>query len=155
MPSGLKIASDSIAFKSIDTGGQKVGNGGDGHNYGDISNSPSIKFDPYNNADGAKLHVNTGDHVYQKADWDAGGANGGSALLGKANGGYAESNGDQSSQSGYDTSTVHAPTNAYQTNFLLADQHQSAAAGIGGDGGSFDSAYGGHVNVHADDLLSI
>jgi len=144
MPSGFSIASDTIAFKSIDTGGQKVGNGGDGHNSGNISNDPSIKFDPYNNADGAKVHVDTGDHVYQKADWDAGGANGGTAaLFSKANGGTAISDGDQSSKT------------AYQTNFLLADQHQSAAAGIGGDGGSYDTALGGNVHVHADDLLSI
>jgi hypothetical protein len=156
MPSGFSIASDSIAFKSIDTGGQKVGNGGDGYSSGNISNNPSIKFDPSNNADGAKVHVDTGDHVSQKADWDAGGANGGYAtLFAKANGGTAVSDGDQSSQSGYDTSTVHAATTAYQTNFLLADQHQSAAAGIGGNGGSYDTALGGNVHVHADDLLSI
>ena len=67
--------SDTIALKAISTGGNSAGNGGDGYNSGKISNSPSINFNPYNKAEGADVHVNTGDKVYQKADWEAGGAN--------------------------------------------------------------------------------
>jgi hypothetical protein len=66
--------SDTIAFKTISTGGNSAGNGGDGYNSGNISNNPSISFNPYNKAD-ADVHVNTGDQVHQKAYWDAGGAN--------------------------------------------------------------------------------
>jgi len=67
--------SDTISLKAISTGGNSAGNGGDGYNSGNISNSPSIDFNPYNKADGASVHVNTGDQVHQKADWEAGGAN--------------------------------------------------------------------------------
>ena len=66
--------SNSIALK-ISTGHNSAGNGGDGYNYGNITNKPSIDFNPTNKADGADVKVNTGDHVYQKASWDAGGAN--------------------------------------------------------------------------------
>ena len=67
--------SDTIALKAISTGGNSAGNGGDGHNSGDITNSPNINFNPSNYADGASVHVNTGDQVHQTADWAAGGAN--------------------------------------------------------------------------------
>ena len=58
-----------------------------GYNKGEIISSPSIKFDPSNKADGADVHVKNGDDVYQKAYWDAGGANA------KAEGGAAKSKG--------------------------------------------------------------
>jgi hypothetical protein len=144
-----EFGSDSINIKSIDTGGQSAGNGGSGSNSGNISNSPSIKFDPSNKADGASVHVNTGDHVYQKADWDADGGNATAKWYAKAYGGDANSNGNQSSNSGHDTSHVDANTTAYQTNFLLADQHQYVAAGIGGDGGNNNDATGGDVHIFA------
>jgi hypothetical protein len=140
--------SDSIALK-ISTGGQEAGNGGSGYNSGDISNEPSISFNPYNKADGADVDVRTGDHVYQKADWDAGGANADAEWYAKAYGGEAESNGDQSSYSGRNTSDVDANTTAYQTNFLAADMSQSVAAGIGGDGGDENAAVGGDVDAYA------
>jgi hypothetical protein len=139
--------SDTIAFKEIPTGGNNAGNGGDGHNSGSISNSPTINFSPYNKAEGADVHVNTGDKVYQKADWDAGGANAKAEAHAKAYGGEAESNGDQKSYSGHDTSDVDASTTAYQTNFLAADMSQSVAAGIGGDGGNGNTAKGGDVDL--------
>jgi hypothetical protein len=153
MPSGLFSASDVIAFKSIDTGGQSAGNGGNGYNFGAISNAPSISFNPYNKADGADVHVSTGDHVHQSADWAAGGANGGFPVWGNANGGTAMSNGSQNSTSGQDSSMVSANTTANQTNSLVADMHQSAGAGIGGNGGSGNMAKGGDVSfalVHSD-----
>jgi len=141
--------SDTIALKAISTGGNSAGNGGDGINTGNISNSPSIKFDTYNKAEGADVHVNTGDKVYQKAYWDAGGANAEAEKFAKAYGGEAESNGDQKSYSGHDTSKVSADTTAYQTNFLAAEQHQSVMAGVGGDGGNGNTAKGGEVDIKA------
>jgi hypothetical protein len=131
MANGLNSASDVIAFKEIETGGQKVGNGGDGYNYGNISNSPKIDFQAYNKAYGADVSVNTGDHIDQTA------------------GKYSS----QSSDSGYDSSKVSADTSVTQTNSLSADQHQYVYAGNGGNGGSHDSAQGGDVSftqVHMD-----
>ena len=66
--------SDTIALK-VSTGGNSAGNGGTGYNEGDIISKPSVEFNPSNKAEGADVHVNTGDNVYQKAYWDAGGAN--------------------------------------------------------------------------------
>src|SRR5947207_14538725 len=116
--------SDTIAFKEISTGGNNAGNGGDGYNSGSISNSPSIDFHPYNKAEGADVHVNTGDQVHQKADWDAGGANATAEKYAKAEGGTAKSNGDQESYSGQDKSDVDASTTSDQTNWLAADQRK-------------------------------
>ena len=48
MVKALPHISDTIAFKSISTGGQSAGNGGDGSFKGSISNQPTIKFDPSN-----------------------------------------------------------------------------------------------------------
>ncbi|MBI5263569.1 MAG: hypothetical protein HY852_17310 [Bradyrhizobium sp.] len=146
---GLTHVSDSIEFKSINTGGQTVGNGGDGHFSGAIYNKPTIKFDPYNKADGADVHVKTGDHVSQKAYWDAE-ANAKASWYSKAHGGSAKSNGDQSSDSGHNTSKVYADTTAHQTNYLKADMHQEVVAGIGGNGGSGNAVWGGDVNFHLD-----
>lgn len=138
--------SDTIAFKAISTGGNSAGNGGDGYNSGNISNSPHINFDPYNKADGADVHVNTGDSVHQTADWQAGGANATAQWFAQAHGGTANSNGDQSNWSGHDTSTVSADTTAYQSNFLAANMSQNVVAGIGGNGGNDNYAKGGDVH---------
>jgi hypothetical protein len=140
--------SDTVTLKEISTGGQYAGNGGSGYNYGDITSKPTISFEPSNKAEGADVHVKTGDEVYQKAYWDAGGANAKAEDYSKAYGGKAYSNGDQSNYSGYDTSKVHADTTAYQSNFLAADQSQHVWAGIGGEGGSDNSAEGGDVHLH-------
>ena len=140
--------SDTIALK-ISTGHNSAGNGGDGYNYGNITNKPSIDFNPTNKADGADVKVNTGDHVYQKASWDAGGANAKAEDYSKAEGGYAKSNGDQSNYSGYDTSKVYADTTAHQDNWLAADQSQYVMAGIGGNGGNYNKAEGGDVDIKA------
>jgi len=141
--------SDTITIKDVYTGGNSAGNGGDGVNTGNISNSPSINFNPYNKAEGADVHVNTGDKVYQKAYWDAGGANAKADWFAKAHGGEAESNGDQKSYSGHNTSNVSADTTAYQTNWLAADMSQHVAAGIGGNGGNDNTAKGGEVEIKA------
>jgi hypothetical protein len=142
----LPHVSDSIEFKSINTGGQSVGNGGDGYFKGSISNEPTIKFDPSNKASGADVKVITGDQVSQKAYWEAEGGDAKASKYSKAYGGDANSNGDQSSKSGHDTSKVYADTTADQKNYLWADQHQEVAAGIGGHGGDGDVAWGGNVS---------
>lgn len=150
MTKGLIHVSDSISFKSIDTGGNSAGNGGDGHFSGNITNQPVLTFDPSNTVNGASVHVSTGDHVDQKAYWDAGNASANASWWAKAHGGSANSNGDQSSNSGHDTSKVYADTTATQTNSLMVDMHQQAMAGIGGDGGSGNAALGGNVDFHFD-----
>jgi hypothetical protein len=144
--------SDSIHFKSIDTGGNSAGNGGDGSFKGYVVNAPTLNFDASNTVKGASVHVNTGDHVDQKAYWDAN-ANGNASWLAKAHGGSADSNGDQSSKSGYDTSKVYADTTATQTNSLMSDMHQQVMAGIGGDGGSGNAAMGGNVDFNFDSSI--
>ena len=125
-------AKSTVSFQlnalKISTGGNSAGNGGNGYNSGDITNKASIDFNPTNKAYGADVQVNTGDHVQQKAYWDAGGANAQADLLSKAHGGTATSYGDQSNSSGYDTSKVHADTTAYQDNWLAASQSQSVGA---------------------------
>jgi hypothetical protein len=149
----LISASDIIAFKEIDTGGQKAGNGGDGYSSGAIINKPHLEFSPHNKADGANVDVTTGDDVYQKADWDAGGAKGGDASVkkaddvwAKATGGTAKSNGDQYSESGHNKSYVDAHTIAAQENALKVDMSQMVSAGNGGDGGHGNLAKGGEVS---------
>ena len=109
--------SDTITFKAS-TGGNSAGNGGDGYNKGDISNNPSVKFEPTNKAEGADVNVKNGDHVAQKAYWDAGGANAKAEKYSKAEGGKANSNGDQESDSGHNKSDVDANTKAVQDNWL-------------------------------------
>src|ERR1700737_5634994 len=87
--------SDTVALKEISTGGQYAGNGGSGYNHGDRTNKPSISFDPSNKASGADVSVNTGDHVQQKAYWDAGGASAKADEYSKAYAGKAYQNGDK------------------------------------------------------------
>jgi hypothetical protein len=161
--------SDSISLKAS-TGGNSAGNGGDGYNKGDITNKPSVEFNPSNKAEGADVHVKNGDHVSQKAYWDAGGANAkaegtakskGMESYGhkksdakadndtKAEGGKANSNGDQESDSGHNKSDVEANTHADQDNWLLVEQGQEAYAGVGGNGGDENYAVGGDVDIKA------
>jgi hypothetical protein len=138
--------SDSIEFKSISTGGNSAGNGGDGSFKGYVVNAPTLTFDPSNTAKGASVHVSTGDHVDQKAYWDAGKASAEAEKWSKAYA-NANSNGDQSSKSGHDTSKVYANTTATQDNSLWVDQHQDVMAGIGGYGGDGNMALGGNVDI--------
>jgi len=145
----VMFPSDTISLKDVYTGGNSAGNGGDGVNTGDISSKPSIEFNPYNKAEGADVHVNTGDKVHQDADWDAGGANAKAEKHSKAEGGKAKSNGDQESDSGHNKSDVDANTKAYQTNEVKVDMSQNVWAGIGGEGGDHNKAEGGDVHVKA------
>lgn len=138
--------SDSIEFKSISTGGNSTGNGAEGNFKGYVVNTPTLSFDPSNTANGASVHVNTGDHVDQKAYWDAGKASADADKWSKA---YANANssGDQKSYSGHDTSKVYANTTATQDNSLWVDQHQDVMAGIGGYGGDGNMLLGGNVDI--------
>jgi hypothetical protein len=153
--------SDVIQFKEISTGGNEAGNGGDGYNKGNLDNKQYADFSPTNKAYGSHVDVTTGDKVHQKADWDAGDANGGKAKVlidglskgydsayGKANanGGQSSSNGSQNSDSGHNQSKVSADTTAYQTNYAKIDQSAHLIAGNGGDGGNGNSAKGGDVS---------
>jgi hypothetical protein len=140
--------SDTITFKAM-TGGNSAGNGGDGYNSGTIVNNPTLKFDPTNKAEGADVSVKNGDYVSQKAYWDAGGANAKAEKYSKAEGGKAYSNGDQSSDSGHDKADVTANTQAYQDNWLAANQSQTVMAGVGGDGGNYNKAEGGDIHFKA------
>ena len=140
----VSFPTDAITLKDISTGGSSAGNGGDGYNKGDFINAPSINFNPYNKADGADAHVNTGDKV-DKGHWDAGSANAtahdfSKAYDSKAYDGHANSTGDQS---GHDMSSVNADTTVNQINFLAADMGQQVAAGIGGNGGNDNYAKAG------------
>ena len=135
----VSFPTDAITLKDISTGGSSAGNGGDGYNKGDIINAPSINFNPYNKADGADAHVNTGDKV-DKGYWDAGSANATAHDFSKAYDGHANSTGDQS---GHDTSSVNADTTVNQINVLAADMGQQVAAGIGGNGGNDNYAKAG------------
>ena len=146
MAKAKAFPSDTIALK-ISTGGNSAGNVGDGVGMGDITSKPSIEFNPYNKASGADVDVKTGDHVNQKAYWDAEGANAKAEKHSKAEGGKAVSNGDQESKSGHNKSDVEANTKAYQENFLKADMSQNVWAGVGGDGGDHNKAEGGDVHV--------
>ena len=141
--------SDTIAFKEISTGGNSAGNGGDGYNKGDISSEPTLIFKPYNNAEGADVHVKTGDQVHQKADWEAGGANAKAEKSKEAEGGKATSNGSQESDSGHNKSDVDANTKASQENDLKVDMSQNVLAGVGGEGGDHNKAEGGDVEFKA------
>jgi hypothetical protein len=149
MSKGFTKVSDSIHFKTIDTGGNSAGNGGDGSFKGYVVNAPTLDFQPSNTAKGADVQVKTGDYVDQKAYWDAGKASAEAEKWSKANA-NANSNGDQSSKSGHDTSKVYANTDATQKNWVSADQHQEVMAGIGGHGGDGNLAMGGNVEVQID-----
>ena len=141
--------SDSIEFKSISTGGNSAGNGGDGSFKGYVVNAPTLNFDPSNTANGASVHVNTGDHVDQKAYWDAGKASAEAEKWSKADA-NANSSGDQKSYSGHDTSKVYANTTATQDNSLWVDQHQDVMAGIGGHGGDGNMVLSGNVDIQTE-----
>jgi hypothetical protein len=133
---------DSIVIK-FSGGDANAGNGGNGSNYGDIINKPTMTLNTYNKVEGADVHNNTGDKVYQKAYWDA------DAEAKDHSKAYAKSYGDQESEHKGDNKggDVYANTDATQTNTVMADQSIHVWAGIAGDGGDDAKAYGGDVNI--------
>ena len=158
--------SDTIQLNNPDAGDAKAGNGGDGHNDGNINYNPVAYVDPVQKVYGATTDLHNGDHVWQKASWDAGhGGDGGFAqakngfLAAVTNsgdggaGGDSHSNGSQGNSSGGDTAAVAAATTATQYTQLVADQHATILAGVGGNGGNGNNALGGDISsalVHTD-----
>lgn len=158
--------SDTIHLNNPDAGDAKAGNGGNGYNHGDIDYNPVAYVANSQTVEGASTHLHNGDHVWQIADWDAGG--GGSGGFAQAQNGFlaavtntgaggaggdAHSNGSQGNSSGGDTAAVGAATTATQYTQLLADQHATILAGVGGNGGNGNVALGGDISsalVHSD-----
>ena len=135
--------SDTIHLSDPNAGNANAGNGGDGYSFGDIHYSPTAYVANTQAVEGAYTDLHNGDHVWQMADWDAGG--GGSGGLSQAQngflaavtnngdggaGGSATSNGNQGAATGGDTAAVAADTTATQYTQLLADQHATILAGV-------------------------
>jgi hypothetical protein len=150
--------SDTIQLSDAHAGDAKAGNGGDGYGYGNIHFDPSAYVNNTQSTTGATTDLHNGDHVWQKADWDAGGAGDGglaqahSGLLAAVTnngdggaGGDATSNGSQNAMTGGDTASVGADTTATQYTELLADQHATILSGVGGNGGDGNMARGGDI----------
>ncbi len=150
---GLINVSDSIKFKSINTGGQSVGNGGDGSFKGSISNSPTHQVRSIQQ--GERLERRRQDRRSRQSKSILGRRrrrrDGLEVLKGLRRRRLVERRSD--SKSGYDTSKVYADTTAHQSNYLKADQHQEVVAGIGGDGGSDNPVLGGDVSFDFDTSL--
>lgn len=158
--------SDTVYLHNPDAGDANAGNGGDGINHGNINFNPVAYVDPVQKVYGADTDLHNGDHVWQKAGWDAGsGGDGGFAQAkngflaeitnsgdGGA-GGDSHSNGSQTNTSGGDTATVNAATSATQYTELMANQQATILAGVGGNGGDGNMARGGDIGaavVHTD-----
>ena len=109
----------------VSTGDNSAGNGGDGYNSGMITSNPNIEFELSNKAEGSDVHVNTGDNVYQKAYWDAGGANAEAEKYPRQRAELPNRMATRKSDSGHNKSDVEADTKAYQENWLDADQSQN------------------------------
>jgi hypothetical protein len=162
----IPTLSDTIQLSDVHAGNANAGNGGDGYNDGTINFDPSAYVANTQTVTGADVDLHNGDHVWQDADWDAGGSGaGGSASAANGTlsaitntgsggaGGAATSNGSENSTSGGDVAAVHADTTAQQNTELLADQHATILAGVGGNGGNGNMARGGDVStalVHSD-----
>jgi hypothetical protein len=158
--------SDTIYLHNPDAGDANAGNGGDGNNHGNIDFHPVAYVEPTQKVYGADTDLHNGDHVWQKADWDAGNAGDGGFAQAKNGflaavtnsgdggaGGDSHSNGSQGNSSGGDTAAVAAATTATQYTQLVADQKATILAGVGGNGGDGNMARGGDIGsalVHTD-----
>ncbi len=157
--------SDTVQLIDPHAGNANAGNGGDGYSSGIIDYSPSASISDTQTVVGAGVDVHNGDHVNDWASWSAGHAGSGgeaevNAFLANAqnygsggNGGNANSGGSQTLMSGGDVAAVHADTSGVQYSSLLADQHATILAGVGGNGGSGNMAQGGDISsavVHSD-----
>jgi len=151
-------ASDLINLDHVNGGDASAGNGGNGYNHGDISYNAVLTAANAQSVSGAETHLHNADHVWQGADWDAGGGGNGGFAQAKEGflayisntgsggpGGAATSNGSQNNASGGDTANVHADTTGYQVNDVLANQSGTILAGMGGNGGNGNYAVGGAV----------
>ncbi|KAA0697174.1 PE-PGRS family protein [Neorhizobium sp. P12A] len=158
--------SDTIHLNHSDAGDGNAGNGGDGYNHGDISYNPIAFVANTQTVEGAYTDLHNGDHVWQAAGWGSGDGGAGGASQAQNNGFFAavtsgaggaggdsHSDGDQGSLSGGDTAAVAAATTATQNTQLMADQHATILAGVGGNGGNGNLAQGGDISaavVHSD-----
>lgn len=162
----IPTMSDTIHLDDAHAGNANAGNGGDGYNDGNINYNPTAYVANTQSVTGADVDVHNGDHVADWASWDAGfGGNGGGAEAANGflsnitnngsggSGGDADSNGSLGSFSGGNVAAVHADTGATQNTSLLADQHATILAGMGGNGGNGNMAQGGDISsavVHSD-----
>jgi hypothetical protein len=158
--------SDTIHLNNPDAGDGSAGNGGNGYNHGSIDYNPVAYVSNSQTVDGASTDLHNGDHVMQSGDWDAG--NGGSGGATSAHDGFLASltnsgaggaggdshpNGSLGNMSGGDTAMVGAATTGTQNTELMADQHATILAGVGGNGGNGNLAEGGDISsalVHTD-----
>ncbi len=144
-------ASDVIAFKELNTGGNSAGNGGNGYNFGDLKNVQTAIFEPHNKAYGSEVDVTTGDTIRQKAKLDledgSGEKDGGKKGKGEDGGGKAFANLSQDAETGADKAKVWADTTAVQENWAKIDQSANLIAGNGGNGGDHNFAKGGDVGI--------
>lgn len=162
----IPTLSDTIQLDDPHAGNASAGNGGDGYSNGNITYNPVAYVANVQTVTGADVDVHNGDHVADWATWDAGfGGHGGEAEAENATlstltnngsggaGGSSTSNGSLGSTSGADVAAVSADTTATQTTTLLADQHATIIAGMGGNGGAGSMARGGDISsalVHTD-----
>lgn len=150
--------SDTIYLSNPAAGDANAGNGGDGYNHGNIDYNPVAYVNPTQTVEGAYTDLHNGDHVWQSAGWDAGSGgpggftqaqNGFLAAVTNSGaggaGGNSQSNGSQGNTSGGDTAAVAAATTATQYTQLVADQHATILAGVGGNGGNGNMAQGGDI----------
>ena len=136
--------SDTIQLNDPNAGDANAGNGGDGYSHGNIDYNPVAYVANVQTVDGASTDLHNGDHVWQTADWTAGG--GGSGGFTQAQNGFlaavtntgaggaggdSHSDGSQGSSSGGDVAAVSAATTGTQYTQLLADQHATILAGVG------------------------
>lgn len=151
--------SDTVHLSDVYAGEANAGNGADGYNFGNINYNPSAIVANTQSVSGAAVDVHSGDSPWQSASWDAGNAGHGGAaeaadgfLVNIANygaggaGGSANSNGDVASTSGGNVAAGQADTSAVQYTELLADQHATILAGVGGNGGDGNLARGGDIS---------
>lgn len=156
----IPSTSDTIKLSDVYAGDANAGNGGDGYNKGDIYFEPTAYVANEQIVKGAHVDVDAGDHVWQKADWEAGGGGDGGFAKALADsfssatnfgsggaGGSATSNGSQNSTSGGNTAAAGADTTGTQNTLFDADQHANIFAGVGGNGGNGNTANGGDVSA--------
>ena len=129
------IPTDTIAFKSISTGGNSAGNGGDGVNKGDITNNANINFEPSNKAYGSDVIMTGGNSAGTGGDGHFAGS-----LVDLSIAIYAPIN--------IAVAGVNSTADAHQTNNVEFDQGAIQIAGVGGDGGHGNAALGGDVALH-------
>ena len=120
------------------------------YNTGDISQQAQYQVRPIPTRPRAPTSTSTpAITVHQKAYWDASGANAKAEKYSKAEGGNANSNGDQAPRAAMTSPTWMPTRRPIRKTDFERDQSQDVMAGIGGDGGDDNKAEGGDVDVKA------